>query len=128
MTVIMLAASIAPGYDFDAAAISNLGVVPETALLFNTSLLAVGALSIVGGYLFYRSHRKAWVLALYVIAGIGAAGAGAIPLGTSGLHSVFASSRSSSSTWWRSRPARSLAGRCAGSRSWPASSGSSSSC
>jgi hypothetical membrane protein len=90
MTVIMLAASIAPGYDFGAAAISDLGVIPETALLFNISLLAVGVLSILGGYLFYRSHRTAWVLALYVIAGIGAAGAGAIPLGTSGLHSVFA--------------------------------------
>lgn len=90
MTVIMLAASMVPGYDFAAAAISDLGVFPETALLFNVSLLAVGALSLVGGYLFYRSHGRLWLLALYVLAGIGAAGAGAIPLGTSDLHSIFA--------------------------------------
>jgi hypothetical membrane protein len=90
MTVIMLAASIVPGYDYAAAAISDLGVLPESALLFNVSLLAVGALTLVGGYLFYRSHGRMWLLALYVLAGIGAAGAGAIPLGTSDLHSIFA--------------------------------------
>lgn len=90
MTVIMLAASIAPDYDFDGAAISDLGVIPETALLFNLSLLAVGALNLVGGFLFYRSHGRPLVLATYVLAGIGAIGAGLIPLGTSDLHSIFA--------------------------------------
>lgn len=90
MTVIMLAASMVPGYDYAAAAISDLGRLPETALLFNVSLIAVGALSVVGGYLFFRSHGRMWLLALYVLAGIGAAGAGVFPLGTSDLHSIFA--------------------------------------
>jgi hypothetical membrane protein len=90
MTVIMLAASILPAYDYSGAAISDLGVFKETALLFNASLLAVGLLNIVGGLLFYRSHRRPWVLATYVLAGVGAIGAGLITLGTSDLHSLFA--------------------------------------
>lgn len=90
LSVTMLAASIAPGYDFHAAAISDLGVIDQTAVLFNALLVVVGALNIVGGYLLYRSHRRLWLLAVYVVAGVGAAGAGLFPLDASGLHSVFA--------------------------------------
>jgi hypothetical membrane protein len=90
MTVIMLAASIAPAYDFHGGAISDLGVIDETALLFNVGLVAVGLLNIGGGYAFWRSHRHGWLLVLYVLAGAGAIGAGLIPLGTSDLHSIFA--------------------------------------
>lgn len=56
MTVMMLAAAMAPGYDFGAAAISDLGVISETALLFNISLAVVGGLNVLGGFLYYRSH------------------------------------------------------------------------
>lgn len=90
MTVIMLASAMAPGYDFNGAAISDLGVINETALLFNTSLVAVGLLNVVGGYLFYRTHGKRWLLGLFVLAGFGAAGAGLFPLDTGGIHSLFA--------------------------------------
>ena len=62
MTIIMLAAAMVPGYDFRGAAISDLGVFPETALLFNTSLVLVGVLNLAGGYLFYRTHGKRWLL------------------------------------------------------------------
>jgi hypothetical membrane protein len=90
MTVTMLAAATAPGYDFRDAAISDLGVVPETALLFNTSLVLVGVLNLVGGYLFYRTHGKRWLLAVFTVAGVGAVGAGLFPLDTGGLHGLFA--------------------------------------
>jgi hypothetical membrane protein len=90
MTVIMLAASIAPAYDYAGGAISDLGVVSETAPLFNLSLLAVGLLDLVGGYLFYRSHGRRSLLALYAVAGIGALGAAIFRLGTSDLHAIFA--------------------------------------
>jgi len=90
MTVIMLAASMAPGYDVAGGAISDLGVIGETALLFNVTLLAVGLLNIVAGLLFHRVHRRGWLLALYLVAGIGAAGAGLVPLDTSELHGIFA--------------------------------------
>ncbi len=90
VTVTMLAASIAPGYDYHAAAISDLGVINDTKLLFNGLLVAIGALNVAGGYLLYRAHRRQWILALYLLAGAGAAGAGFVPLDTGELHSLFA--------------------------------------
>jgi hypothetical membrane protein len=90
MTVIMLAASMAPDHDIAGGAISDLGVIQETALLFNVSLIAVGVLNIVGGYLLYRVHGRGWLLGLAVLAGLGATGAGLIPLDTSDLHGIFA--------------------------------------
>jgi hypothetical membrane protein len=88
LIVTMLAASIAPDYDFRGGAIS--GVIAETALLFNSLLVVMGVLNIVGGYLFYRSHRRLWLLGMYVIAGVGTIGAGLFPLDTGGVHSIFA--------------------------------------
>ena len=90
MTVIMLAASIAPGYDYAGGAISDLGVIDETATLFNVSLIAVGVLNLLGGYLFYRGHGRRWVFAPFALAGIGAIGAGLVTLDTSGFHGLFA--------------------------------------
>ena len=90
MTVIMLAAAMVPGYDFRAAAISDLGVFPETALLFNVSLAVVGVFNLLGGYFFYRTHGKRWLLAIFTLAGIGAIGAGLFPLDAGGLHGLAA--------------------------------------
>ena len=90
MTVIMLAGSMAPGYDIAQGAISDLGVVDETALLFNVSLIAVGLLNLVSGGLLYRIHGSRWILAIFGLAGIGAAGAGLVPLDASDLHGIFA--------------------------------------
>jgi len=86
----MLAAAMVPGYDFRAAAISDLGVFPETALLFNVSLVLVGLLNLAGGYFFYRTHGKRWLLAIFALAGVGAIGAGLFPLDTGGLHGLAA--------------------------------------
>lgn len=90
LTGTMLAASIAPGYDFHAGAISDLGVIEQTALLFNVLLIGVGALNVAAGYLLFQWHRRAWILALYLLAGIGAVGAGFMPLDTGTAHSLFA--------------------------------------
>jgi hypothetical membrane protein len=90
MTLIMLAAAMVPGYDFRGAAISDLGVFPETALLFNASLVLVGLLNLAGGYLFYRTHGKRWLLAVFALAGLGAVGAGVFPLDTGALHGLSA--------------------------------------
>ena len=89
MTVIMLGASIAPGYDMGAAAISDLGVIPETSALFNASLVLVGVLNIVGGVL-YCGRRHPVLLAAFAAAGIGAFGAGFFPLDSGGPHGLFA--------------------------------------
>jgi hypothetical protein len=53
-------------------------------------LIGIGVLNLAGGYLFYRRHRRTWLLAAYVAGGIGALGAGLFPLSTGGLHSTFA--------------------------------------
>jgi hypothetical membrane protein len=90
MTVIMLAASIAPDYDYSGSAISDLGTIAATATLFNVTLIVVGTLNAAAGWVLYRGRGRIGVLALFAIAGAGAIGAGLIPLGTSGLHSVFA--------------------------------------
>src|SRR6476660_7561303 len=90
LVVTMLAASIAPGYDFSGGAISDLGVIDETAGLFNGLLVAIGALNVLGGYLLYRWHDRIWILAAFVVAGVGAAGAGLMPLDTGAPHSLFA--------------------------------------
>jgi hypothetical membrane protein len=90
ITGTMLLASIAPAYDFNGAAISDLGVIAETAFWFNSLLVVLAVLNATGGYLYYRSHRRTWLLALYEIAAIGALGAGLFPLSTGVLHSLFA--------------------------------------
>ena len=90
VTGIMILASIAPDYDYGVAAISDLGVISQTALFFNVLLVAVGTLNIVGGYLFYRDHGSRGLFALYVVAGLGAIGAGLLPLSTGAPHALFA--------------------------------------
>ena len=90
ITVTMLAASIAPGYDFNAAAISDLGTLPETAMLFNGLLIVVGLLNVAAGYFLYRAYGSAWMVGLFALAGLGAIGAGVVPLNAGGMHSLFA--------------------------------------
>ena len=55
ITVTMLLASIVPAYDYRGAAVSDLGVIAESALWFNILLVTMGVLNITGGYLCYRS-------------------------------------------------------------------------
>jgi len=90
MTVIMLAASMVSRYDYQGAAISELGVTPETAGLFNLSLIVVGVLNILGGMVFRAAHRRASLLTIYVLAGLGAVGAGLFSMDTGAPHSIFA--------------------------------------
>lgn len=90
LTAMMLSAALVPDYVIGPSAISDLGVEPASALLFNLSLLSVGVLTVVGGYLFYRSHGTPWLLGAFALAGLGAFGAGVFTLEAGGLHSIFA--------------------------------------
>lgn len=85
----MLAAATAPNYDFGSA-ISDLGVIPETALPFNAALVLVGVLNVAGGYAFYRTHGARWLLTVSTVADLGATGAGVFPLDTGAPHSLAA--------------------------------------
>lgn len=90
MTVIMIAASMAPVYDVRGGAISDLGVIPETAWLFNASLILTGVLNALGGYLLYRVRGGMIGAVFSVVAGLGAIGAGLVPLSGGGWHGLFA--------------------------------------
>ena len=90
LTTVMLAAAMVPGYDFHGGAISDLGVFPESQLLFNATLVVAGLLNIAGGYYLYRTHGRRWILGLFVLAGFGAVGTGLVPLDAGDLHSLFA--------------------------------------
>lgn len=90
MTAITLAASMVPGYQLNAGAISDLGVRPESALLFNASLVLLGVLNILAGAALFRSGGRAWLLGIVGLAGVGAIGAGLFPLDRGDLHSLFA--------------------------------------
>ena len=90
LTVIMLAASMAPGYDLTGGAISDLGTLRETAFVFNSALLTVGVLNILAGILLARAGASRWLLAVYVGAGVGAIGAGMVSLDRGDLHGLFA--------------------------------------
>lgn len=90
MTVIMAAASMAPGYDLAGGAISDLGIIPTTAPLFNLSLLVTGILNIAAASSLNLAERRTPTLALALIAGLGAIGAGIFNLHNPNLHGIFA--------------------------------------
>jgi hypothetical membrane protein len=90
MTVIMAAASMAPGYDLTGGAISDLGIIPTTAPLFNISLIVTGLLNIAGATSLNLAERRTPTLVLAVLAGFGAIGAGVFNLHNPNLHGTFA--------------------------------------
>ena len=90
MTTIMLGASMAPGYDLAGGAISDLGTIRQTALLFNVVLVAIGTLNVAAGLLLRSAGARWRLLLVYLVAGVGAIGAGLVPLDRGGLHGIFA--------------------------------------
>jgi hypothetical membrane protein len=90
MVVVMLGAAMAPGYDFHGGAICDLGVIGATATMFNAPLFVGGLFDLLGGHYCYKSDGKRWRLAIFAIAGIGAAPARIFTLDSSGIHGLFA--------------------------------------
>jgi hypothetical membrane protein len=83
--------SVAPGYSMNMDSISDVGTIGQSSLIFNASIFLVGLLNIAGGYLYYQTHRKRSVLAMFIMAGIGAVGVGIFTLDSpTGLHGLFA--------------------------------------
>lgn len=91
LIALMLAESIAPGYSMHDNAISDLGTIAETELLFNASLFLIGLLNLTAGYVLYRSVGDRKIFLVFALGGIGAMGAGLIPLDNpTGVHGLFA--------------------------------------
>jgi len=94
LVALMLAESIAPNYSMHDNAISDLGTIAETELLFNASLFLIGLLNLLAGYVLYKAIGDRKVLIVFALGGIGAMGAGLIsldsPIGIHGLFALFA--------------------------------------
>ncbi len=91
LIALMLGESIAPDYSMHDNAISDLGTIAETELLFNASLFLIGALNFAAGYVLYKAIGSRMVLVTFALGGIGAMGAGLIPLDNPiGVHGLFA--------------------------------------
>ncbi len=87
LTVLIVAEALSPSYSISGNFISDLGV-GSTALLFNSSLVLLGLMAIMSGYLIQRALRNRLLAALLVVAGAGAAGAGLFPEGSGSIHSL----------------------------------------
>ena len=78
-----------PGYSVGTNAISDLGV-GTTALLFNASVIFVGAMGLLGAYFLLRAYHRRPLTVLLALAGIGAIGVGLFPETTLPTHTIFA--------------------------------------
>ena len=86
----LIAQSLNPAYNIREQAVSELGV-GSVALFWNTSLLLLGVMVIIGGYFAYHSLGRRLTAMLAFILGVGSMGAGLFPLDSpTGLHGLFA--------------------------------------
>lgn len=83
MLVAMIGASLVPGYSLNGNAISDLGALPQTATLFNASVILTGVLTAAGGFLLAPSLRRPWILLFFALAGAGSIGVGLAPVAVS---------------------------------------------
>lgn len=90
LLVLLVGAAVVPDYSIHGNAISDLGVAPATALLFNVSVFLAGAANAAAGWLAYRDHGHRWLLAVFVLAGLGSMGVGLFPENTGAPHLVAA--------------------------------------
>lgn len=91
LTLMMVGEAIAPDYSMHDNAISDLGTIDETRLMFNASLFAIGLLNLLAGYFFFKVHGSRLLLVIFIVAGVGAMGAGLFPLDSPiGIHGLFA--------------------------------------
>jgi hypothetical membrane protein len=91
LIVLVLCAGIAREYGLPGHTLSRLGILPATAFLFNGSLIALGMLNFLAAYFFFRGGTRLFTALAFVLAGLGAAGAGAVNVAISNdVHTVFA--------------------------------------
>ncbi len=78
-----------PGYSISGNTISDLGAnsFPSYAI-FNSSIVLLGILALVGSYYMYRQFRWKPIAGLLVLAGIGAVGVGLFPETTGIAHGI----------------------------------------
>jgi len=87
---IILSEALYPGYNTSTQAISILGVGPS-AILFNSSIILMGIMGLIGVYFFHQVYISNLFSILLGLAYIGAIGAGIFTatLATADLHVIF---------------------------------------
>jgi hypothetical membrane protein len=86
---LIVAEALYPGYNISKNYISDLGVGPSS-MIFNTSVILLGFLSLVGTYFLHRAFNRKTMTLLLTVAALGAMGVG-IFTEDSGLMHVFVS-------------------------------------
>ncbi|MDE1850247.1 MAG: DUF998 domain-containing protein [Candidatus Micrarchaeota archaeon] len=84
---VLLAQHLYPNYSLNYNYISDLGVNPATAIIFNTAIQLFGVVLIAAAYLLFRSGRKYQAIG-FLIAAIGGIGVGTFPE-TTGFPHIF---------------------------------------
>jgi hypothetical membrane protein len=87
---IIIAEARYPDYNIAHNYISDLGVNPASALIFNGSSLLLGLLTIASAYNIHRAFNSRLFTRVIALAGIGAAGVGIFHENLIRIHSVFA--------------------------------------
>jgi len=85
---LLIAESLYPGYSTTANYISDLGI-GNTALLFNVSIVLLGALILISSYLIKRDFKTNLFTIVLALTGIGAVGVGIFPENTAPFHMIF---------------------------------------
>jgi hypothetical membrane protein len=83
----LVAEALYPSYSISQNYISDLGVGPS-ALIFNSSVLLLGLMVVVGAYFFHGSFRNRLFTGLLVLAGAGAMGVGVFPENYHTMHEI----------------------------------------
>lgn len=82
-----IASYLYPGYSVSENYISDLGVGPS-ALIFNSSIIILGLLGVIGSYLLYKSGVDKIFTTFVFLASLGAAGVGVFPENMGILHTI----------------------------------------
>ncbi|MBU6998563.1 MAG: DUF998 domain-containing protein [Theionarchaea archaeon] len=85
----IVAEALYPGYSIAENYISDLGV-GSTAMIFNTSMVLLGAVVLIGAYFLHKTFRVMVLTIFLVLAGVGAAGVGVFPEDMGVLHGISA--------------------------------------
>ena len=90
MVLLIVAEALFPGYSVSANYISDLGVNPASAWIFNSAILFFGALAILASYFTFRAFGDKLFSALLALSGIGAAGVGIFTESALSIHLLVA--------------------------------------
>ena len=88
IVLMIIAETLYPNYSTSTNYISDLGV-GTSALVFNSSIILLGFMTVAGTYFTYRIFRSRLFLVLLTLAGIGAIGVGMFTESAGGIHVVF---------------------------------------